>query len=198
MSYSTYNGCIKRNSDGAWIPSNELNSDYQKYLLWTSLGNIATVIPYIPYNPSDNQTFTTKTYVDTALNTKLNISSNSLSTDEKTETSINTYSNPLVHKYHKCSAKAYFNINSNGTINGSYGITSISKTGTGTYLVTFQTPFADTNYSYSITGDLGSLLITFGSKSGTQTTSTIVIQVVNTLGLLDAPGKISAVFFGSI
>ena len=32
---------ILRKEDGAWIPKNEENTDYQAYLLWVSEGNTA-------------------------------------------------------------------------------------------------------------------------------------------------------------
>ena len=36
-----YTDQIKRIADGAWIPFDEANTDYQAYLLWVSEGNTA-------------------------------------------------------------------------------------------------------------------------------------------------------------
>jgi hypothetical protein len=39
--YKTYENMIVRDTDNAWIPMNEANSDYQQYLAWVAEGNIA-------------------------------------------------------------------------------------------------------------------------------------------------------------
>jgi hypothetical protein len=43
-------GGVVRDSDGAFIPQDEANSDYVAYLLWVSQGNTAT--PYSPPQPT--------------------------------------------------------------------------------------------------------------------------------------------------
>ena len=39
--YKTYENMIVRVADNAWIPMNESNSDYQRYLAWVAEGNTA-------------------------------------------------------------------------------------------------------------------------------------------------------------
>jgi hypothetical protein len=46
-------GGIVRDSDGAFIPQDDANSDYQAYLLWVSQGNSAT--PYSPPQPTPQE-----------------------------------------------------------------------------------------------------------------------------------------------
>jgi hypothetical protein len=46
-------GGIVRDSDGAFIPQDEANSDYQAYLLWVSQGSSAT--PYSPPQPTPQE-----------------------------------------------------------------------------------------------------------------------------------------------
>lgn len=41
---------ILRTADGAWIPNDERNADYQQYLVWLAEGN--TPDPYVPPGPA--------------------------------------------------------------------------------------------------------------------------------------------------
>lgn len=54
---------------------------------------------------------------------------------------------------------AWVNFNSNGSINGSYNVTSVSNIGTGVYQITFTTAFANTNYCPMISSAFASGII---------------------------------------
>lgn len=46
------------------------------------------------------------------------------------------------------SARAWVNwVGTNGTINSAYNVSSVTRTGTGTYTINFTTAFADTKYA---------------------------------------------------
>jgi hypothetical protein len=76
------------------------------------------------------------------------------------------------------SAKAWVNFNGNGvnTIRASYNVSSITRTGTGQYTVTFTSAFADTNYApvmsgqRATTGGANQPLIVFCPPSTTAST----------------------------
>jgi hypothetical protein len=162
-------------------------------------------IPTITNNTSSVNIIATQSYVDssvstinTLLNNKLNISANALSSDESSGTSSVLYTNPLTQGKHKSACKAYANFSPSGTIYGSYNVSSVSKVSTGNYLITFTIPFLNTNYACSADCENTGLLVSCGIKAGSQNLNNITIQVVNTLGLFDAPGKVHAIFFGDV
>ena len=50
MAYTlTLNSSVSRDADGAAIPADEANTDYQAYLAWVAEGN--TPNPYVPSAP---------------------------------------------------------------------------------------------------------------------------------------------------
>jgi hypothetical protein len=70
-------------------------------------------------------------------------------------------------------AKAWVNFDgttSPGTIRSSYNVTSVTKSGTGIYLINFTTPFSDSNYATSATfGNVGiSVVVNSGPVSISQ------------------------------
>ena len=81
---------------------------------------------------------------------------------------------PARQRSHRSAVKAHGRVASNGTLqSGSYGISSVSRTGLGTYEVTLSVTMANTNYTVIAIGGL--------SEGGTVTiltnTSTTVITV---------------------
>ena len=91
------------------------------------------------------------------------------------------------------SAKAWVNLNgSTGAVRTSYNVSSVTRTGTGTYTVTFTNAFVDANYAVS----LGTInwgldlniananttttmyLVNFNTTTGNNTDSTVVCASV--------------------
>jgi len=69
------------------------------------------------------------------------------------------------------SAKAWVNYNGTGTpaINGSYNVSSVTRSGTGIYIVNFTNAMSDAKYAVAITG--GCYLSVLGGFLGEYTTS---------------------------
>ena len=42
--YEDRGNCVRRVSDGAWVPRDEANTDYQAYLEWVAAGNEPEVV----------------------------------------------------------------------------------------------------------------------------------------------------------
>jgi hypothetical protein len=66
-------------------------------------------------------------------------------------------------------------VGSTGVINASFGVSSVSRTGAGSYTITFSTAFADTNYALtgSVTYGGGSTASVFYVTAKTTTTATV-------------------------
>jgi hypothetical protein len=83
--------------------------------------------------------------------------------------------------------KAWVNFNgttSPGTIRSSYNVSSVTKNGTGDYIVNFATPMTDANYSVNVTGTTGATNATsglYGTLSDNITPRTSSLFRVNTL-----------------
>jgi hypothetical protein len=92
-------------------------------------------------------------------------------------------------------AKAWVNFNgttSPGAIRSSYNVSSITKTGTGNYIVNFTTAFTDTNYStvYGSTLNLSTGIgwLAFQDiRLGTKTQSQIYIATTDGASYRDSP-----------
>ena len=68
------------------------------------------------------------------------------------------------------SAKAWVTFNgTNGSIYSSYNVSSVTRNGTGSAVVTFTNAFADTNYC--VTGAAQGIGMTLATESNTYTTS---------------------------
>lgn len=97
-------------------------------------------------------------------------------------------------------AKAWFSITgSTGAILASYGVTSVSRTGTGRYTVTFSTAFADTNYVLVGSPKQNAALVTFYlPNGGTKSTTVCQIAVDVTAGGASDPSELYVAAFGNI
>jgi len=88
------------------------------------------------------------------------------------------------------SAKAWVQFNgSTGTINASYNISSVTRTGTGLYTIAFTTAFTDANYVVTTAGQRSSTnTAAFASPqyNNNPTTTTLYLATYeNTAGALD-------------
>lgn len=72
-------------------------------------------------------------------------------------------------------------INGAQTINASYNVSGVSRTGAGLYTVTFTTSFSSANYSAVLSGTAAAVLIT-QLGNGTQLAGSIGIVFSNTAG----------------
>lgn len=59
----------------------------------------------------------------------------------------NMWSSPGLQHYHPGHAKAWARVSSAGSLLASYGVDSVSRTGTGVYEITLSTELSDTNYA---------------------------------------------------
>jgi hypothetical protein len=93
---------------------------------------------------------------------------------------------------------AWVNFNgSNGTINGSSNITSVTRNSTGHYTVVMTSALADTHYAVTATSNSSPTVSACCEDSGVaRTTNTFGISVWNPSGFLD-PGIVSVVVIGT-
>lgn len=100
---------------------------------------------------------------------------------------------------HDSAAKAWaIFAGSTGTVQTSYGVTSVSRSGAGQYVLTFSTAFASAvNYICigSTEHNAANTFVKFGAGAG-KTTTTITIYVLNTAGTLTDPDYVNVTFFG--
>lgn len=77
--------------------------------------------------------------------------------EQETATATNKLVVPGLQQRHPSAAKAWVNFNgSNGAINASYNVTSVTKNATGDYTVNFTTAFSSVNYcSQATCGSIG-------------------------------------------
>lgn len=188
---------LQRLPDGAFIPMDANNGDYQTYLSWVAVGNSTSTV-VLPAAGTVGA-YATTAYVDAGDALKLNISSNTNSSQQVTGTASNLYVTPLVQQSHLSSAKAWVNFNANGTINASYNIASVVLVSTGKWTITYTVPFSTANYVALFEAELSiaSLIVT-GVQPGTRTTGSIVVSASSLLGVLIAPtGKLQFAAFGA-
>ena len=67
--------------------------------------------------------------------------------DQETGTSESLSVTPGRQHFHPSAAKGWVKANINGTVDGSYNVTSVSDNGTGDITVNWATDFSDTNYA---------------------------------------------------
>lgn len=120
--------------------------------------------------------------------------------EQETGTSTAKVVNPSNQKNHDSAAKAWVIFaGSSGTVQASYGVTSVSRSGAGQYVVTFSTAFASAvNYAGVGTAEhnAANTFVKFGS-GGSKTTTTSTVYVINQSGgALTDPDYVSVLFFG--
>jgi hypothetical protein len=106
--------------------------------------------------------------------------------DQTTATSTSVAVTPAVQQNHPSAVKAWVNFTgstTNGaqTVNGSYNVTSVSRTSAGNYTVTFAVAFANTSYACISSTYAAGAVNAFGSFSSLATGS-INANFVNLLG----------------
>jgi hypothetical protein len=98
------------------------------------------------------------------------------------------------------SAKAWVNFDGTvatpSTIRSSYNVSSITRTGTGTYTVNFTNAFANANYATMATaGTPGTRANLASIFSGTPTTTATFIATFDTVGGAQNPSYVSVAIF---
>lgn len=108
---------------------------------------------------------------------------------------------PAIQHNHPGHPKAWVNFTTRGTngactINASYGVTSVSRTASGIYQVTFTTAKSSANYAVQAISKaaIGSNLLTTYDNPGTTTCE--IIQQSASAGTATNTGDITAVFLG--
>jgi len=117
---------------------------------------------------------------------------------QQTATSAVDAVTPSNQHHHDSAAKAWVIFNAAGTIMASYGIASVSKAGTGQWVVNFSTAFASAvNYAAlgSVEHNAANTFLKFGSGGG-KTASGINVYVLNTAQVLTDPDYVSVAFYG--
>ncbi len=118
------------------------------------------------------------------------------STDQVTGTSTTTAVTPSVQQDHKSACKAWVSYKgSTQTVLSSYNVSSVTRTGTGSYIVNFTTSFASANYAASVLSR-SSTVNTVGQCPG-KTASSAQITSLNFSGAgTDSDVYTDAIFFG--
>ncbi len=113
----------------------------------------------------------------------------------ETGTAVNKLVTPGRMQNHPGVAKAWVNFNGDGSINGSYNVTSVTKNTTGDYTITFTVAFSDNTYAGVSSTQSNGLL---GPKAGgTKTASAWQwVNAVNDAGTLSDVAQASIVFYG--
>lgn len=118
--------------------------------------------------------------------------------DQTTATSTTVAVVPGVQQYHPSAAKAWVNFTgASGTINASYNVASVSRSGAGNYTVNFTTAFADTNYACVATAE--DISTNEFMKTGTtgKTTTAIPVLALSSFSATADPAKVNVICFGN-
>lgn len=119
--------------------------------------------------------------------------------DQETATSNTVAVTPGRQQFHPSAAKAWVKfagsaVNGAQTINASYNVSGVSRTGAGLYTVSFTTAFSSTDYAAAPNGFAAAVLIT-QLANGTQATGSIGLVFSNNAGVqIDPVGGYLAVF----
>ncbi len=99
---------------------------------------------------------------------------------------------PGRQKYHQSAAKAWVSVNSSGSIFDSFGVTSVTDTGTGQATVNFSTDFANANYCTVQSCEGGSFI----TSCTTIAVGSVLLRCFTDGGSLQDPSTYFAAFFG--
>jgi hypothetical protein len=123
--------------------------------------------------------------------------------DMQTATSTTTVVNPAQTQNHPGVAKATVNVTVSGTtptVQAQFNVTSVTRTSSGLYRVTFTTNFTDTKYRPIVFGSLNTAgnFYTFGALvPSSKTTAHFDVQFSNLNNSVDDPSEFSIVVFGT-
>lgn len=85
-----------------------------------------------------------------------------------------------------------------GTIRSQYNVSSVTRSSTGVYVINFTNALTDANYAGIVSAGDGSSSSAIGqAQSGTPTTTTFTISVINYLGTASNRTYVNAVVFGN-
>ena len=100
-------------------------------------------------------------------------------------------------------AKAWVLFSSDGTKNADFGVSSVTNSGTGNYVINFSSAFANTNYAYALSASRGGTSTSTGARIATQeggtgkTTTQFQLKIRNTNNTVSIPGEVSAIFYAA-
>jgi len=118
---------------------------------------------------------------------------------QQAASSSSVFVSPARQQDHPSAAKAYVLFNgTNGNIISQYGVSAVSRTADGTYLITFSTAFANALYITSITTENFSAV-----RSGqvdptfTRTTTQVRIITISTAQTVNDSSFVNCIFYGT-
>lgn len=121
--------------------------------------------------------------------------------DQETATSTTLAVTPGRQQFHPSAAKAWVKftgsaVNGAQTVNASYNVSGVSRTGTGAYTVSFTVPFSSANYAAIANGSLAAVVMTNQIAAASQVAGSIGLVFANssTAALIDPNTGFLAVF----